>query len=323
MANVQVVHSTDLGAGLELADGKVVAASNMATDAEVAASVADGIAADNAVEVAAAAAQAAAELTASRRARFLSLVQRGLQNSAVWEFVGMGVKFYMSGVVNSPRLITMGAGQNDVGAANGYFNINMPAPGTTVYGMGIADSVVDANGFIQLPVWGTLYYKMPVGASDAGTQGTWHAASYGQSNFDVPDDFIVIGHINHDTDGTFIRFDGVKLQQGVTYPDSNWYYFADNGYFVNGESDYGGGYQTCRVCRRDNRVYVEGLANGNAIGHIATLPNGFRPRATHIFMMNDHEGVSRVDVNPDGMVYVSTSTSGHVWTPLEFSFGLN
>lgn len=330
---VQTIHSTDLGAGLEIAAGKVVPSASMTTDAElVAASASDlaaaqadtaaQIAADNAVEAAAATAEDAAALLAHRRARYLSLVQTCLQNSATWEVIGNGVKFYGDPTVGLNRLISIGVGKSDVASSEGFMNIHPPAVNTVIKGLGCADVVVDANGFIQLNPWGTLFYKMPVGASGAYTQGEWYHSAYNQSNFDVPDDLIYIGGFNDDLGGpVFKLWDGTTLTQGVNRPDTAWFDAAP--YFVNGVSDYGGIYQTVRVRRQGNRVYIEGLMQGLPTGHVMTLPAGFAPKAKHIFIGSDNTGVSRIDVDQNGKVTILYDTAGQPWCPMEFSYACN
>jgi hypothetical protein len=83
---------------------------------------------------------------------------------------------------------------------------------------------------------------------------------------------------------------------------------------ANGWVDYGNVYAGATYHKQDGLVTVSGLVKGGKWGHIATLPEGFRPRARLCFNAQNHENMSRVDVYPDGTIrYVAGGKDhGHV-----------
>ena len=366
MTDVKVVHSTDIGSTLSITSGKLEAADSLATDMEVSASVATAtataaadatakaeaarvaaisasqtdataqvaaaMAAENAEDAATAAANASAAVQAARRSNYISNAKSHLQWSAVFvvdESI-RGVRWGASGGYNYGRAIIMGGGQGDAQGASGYYDINPPVVGETVYGLGIGDTFVDTNGFILLPNWGSLYYKLPPANTGAGARGTFHAAGYEYSNYDVTEDMVYLGTFNHDRGLMFHRNDGVVCGHGLTFPDTPWIDMTP--YFASGIVNYGMGYQTCRFRRQGNRVYCEGLAldTTGTVGvamdglmNLATLPEGFRPNMRHIFTSNSHALQRRIDVTQDGGIDQVVNGDVHPWIPLEFSYSLN
>jgi hypothetical protein len=80
---------------------------------------------------------------------------------------------------------------------------------------------------------------------------------------------------------------------------------------ANGWVDYGGSYAGATYHKRDGQVTVSGLVKGGQWGHIATLPEGFRPRARLCFNAQNHEKITRVDVLPDGTIVVVAGGKDH------------
>lgn len=316
MSNVKVVHETDIGTGLEIAGGKLKAAETLATDAEVAAAIAAQDTAEN-----------AAEATAKLRSEFCRRGQQVLSTSAVIECTAWGIKFKPdsgnTGVAS--RILLMGAGDGTHAVEGGYFAIQPPAVGTTIYGMGVPDKVVDADGFIPIAVaHRTLWYKLPAAGAGASTQGTWHYSVYDGASYDVPEDYIFIAQGQPNiAGGVYILYDGRHLVMGDNYTDTSWQDLAPH--FGAGISNYGGGYQTARFRRQGNRVFLEGLLKLTTLESqtLATLPVGYRPNAQRIFTSNQDAATPvRVDVKTDGaIVNVKAATEG--WIPLDgISFDL-
>ena len=354
MSNTQVVHASDLGAGLEIQSGKVVPSATMATDAELdsaqAAAAIDASAKANAAQAAAtadavSAAQAlldngnAAEALADAAEDDVENVVRLLTQTAINSFdvdvQGNTFRLRASPGVVYHRIIAMGAGRGGAAASNGYFDVVKPSdvvPGTVVHGMNCADGVIDANGFFPATPsgrgWSTWYVKLPPVGSASDEPAKFYYADYTQvDSYQVPDDLILLAQVHHDLGQPLINVLGIgKCWPGTTSPDSPWIALP----FASGVVNYGGVYQSCQFRRKGNRVYVRGLCNAagtgfNGVGTalLAVLPEGFRPAARRLLNVNHHDAVSRIDVGVDGSIEHVVSSSAHTWVPLEFSFDLN
>ncbi len=312
----KVVHDTDLGAGLEVAGGKVNVAASQATDAEVAAAITAQDTAEN-----------AAEATAKLRSEFCQRAQQVLSTSAVIECTAQGIKFKpdLGATPATARILVMGAGQGSHACASGFLEFNPPAVGTTIYGMGVPDKVVDPNGFIPIIVnHETLWYKLPPAGAGNSTQGTWHYSVFGAAGYNVPDDYIFIAQGQPNiAGGVYILYDGRHLVMGDNYTDTSWRDLAPH--FGAGISNFGGGYRTARFRRQGNRVFVEGLVNTATTAGllIGTLPAGFRPQARHVFhSAQDNAFAPRVNVTAAGEI-IKVTTSSLPWTSIDgISFDL-
>ena len=311
----KTVHDTDIGSGLEISGGKLNAAGSMATDAEVTAAIAAQDSAENAVEA-----------TATLRDDYLRRAQYHLSTSALIEVSGSAIRFSVDSSQTHPlaRVLLMGAGEGGHAGATGYFDINPPSAGAVIKGLGIADITVDINGYIPLPVHGSLYYKLPPANTRADVQGEWYVSTYNNADYVVPTDCLLICQQTPNIvgGGMIYLWDGRQLFQGKNYTDTGWIALAPN--FTSGITNYGGGYQTPRFRRSGNRVYVEGLVRmaNTAPKIIATLPVGFRPSATYVLhSTQDLDRGVRINVHPNGVIeqFVPSFVD---WLSLEFSFGL-
>lgn len=261
------------------------------------------------------------------RSEFCRRAQQVLSTSAVIECTAQGIKFKPDSGndgVNS-RILLIGAGEGTHAGDGGYFEILPPAVGTTIYGMGIPDKVVDADGFIPILLsHHVLWYKLPAAGSSAGTQGTWHCSVYNGGDYNVPEDYIFIAQGQSNiAGGAYILYDGRHLVMGDNYTDTSWRDLAP--YFDAGISNHGGGFRTARFRRQGNRVFVEGMVNTATTAEllIATLPVGFRPKTRHVFhSAQDNAFAARVDVTAAGEI-IKVSTSTHAWTSIDgISFDL-
>ena len=95
-----------------------------------------------------------------------------------------------------------------------------------------------------------------------------------------------------------------------------------------------GGWQPARYCRRDNRVFVQGLIDSasayTASQLLATLPAGFRPAKTLISVAKRHLTTCRVDIAASGTIIIVDTDApipslggGSNWINLDFSFPLD
>jgi len=86
--------------------------------------------------------------------------------------------------------------------------------------------------------------------------------------------------------------------------------------FNSGFSHYGSGYKNCQYKKfPDGRVQLQGLCSTSSTGILATLPAGYRPTGTAIFICRSSSGYIRVDVQADGDIRVADSPGG--WVSLE------
>lgn len=312
----KVVHAEDIGTGLEISGGKLNAAATMATDAEVAAAITAQDAAEN-----------AAEAVAALRANFLRRAQQVLTSEAIWEVTPTAIKFSNDLSNNHPRILVMGAGEGPNSLSQGHLVINPPAAGTVVTGLGTADTVVDPNGYIPLAGYGVLYYRLPAANSAPSAVGEWFHTNYAAGDYDVPEDCVFIAQsMFNGVGGRKVQlFDGRILTQGLNYQDTNWLDLTP--YLASGVVNYGSWFRTLRFRRKNNRVYLEGLAltpTPNYVGTIANLPNGFTPQTQHIFSGRVDNGAARVDVAISGAVSTITNPSAVQWLSLDgINFGLD
>ena len=360
MTTAQVVHASDLGAGLEVAGGKVVPSASMTTDTEldvaaqaardaaIAAAATDAQAkadasqaaataaaqamvdASNATGAAVDAAQDAAAITESTSDNVTRMAQSAFTHNWTVDVTGAGIRLRSNGNgLGNERGVIMGAGRGSHAASAGFWDVHAPVAGQVIKGLGTADVVVDADGYIPnvTPAWAHLYLRMPPAGSPNGTPVEWVRATFNEGNYEITDDLILIGTINHDEGGGpyFQLADGTKCFIGTTYPDSPWIALP----FASGVTDFGNGHQTCQYRRLNNRVYVRGLCEASATGFggtgnalLAVLPEGFRPPARLIKCVNHHEGVSRLDIESNGSIRHNVSNTAIAWVPLEFDFDL-
>ena len=359
MTTAQVVHASDLGAGLEVAGGKVVPSASMTTDVEMdAARIA---ARDEAIAVAAADAQAKADASQAAAAaaaqamvdasnatgaatdaaqdvaaasestsdNVVRMAQAAFTHNWTVDVRSDGGIRFRGNRRGDKRGIIMGAGRGAHASGKGYWDVPPPEAGTVILGLGTSDVVADADGFIPSVVtdWTHLYLRVPPAGSPSGTPVEWVRATYYEGNYEITDDLILVGTMNLDEGGGpyFQLADGTKCFVGTTHPDSPWIALP----LAAGVANHGGGYQICQYRRKDNRVYVRGLCEtagtgfgGTGTAVLAVLPEGFRPPARLVKATNHDGGVSRVDSLADGGIEHVFSANGQTWVPLEFDFDL-
>ena len=112
-------------------------------------------------------------------------------------------------------VISGGRGINGEFSTVGYFDINMPAVGTTIIGVGgAADRLVDSSG-ILINVWESLYYILPVGSNNASVAGNFRIVEY-TANYDIPPNWVRIATRNGN-DGRVYLHNGITLLAGQAY----------------------------------------------------------------------------------------------------------
>jgi hypothetical protein len=86
--------------------------------------------------------------------------------------------------------------------------------------------------------------------------------------------------------------------------------------FVNGWTDYGSPYTPCGVCKLvSGLVIMRGLTKDGTATHICTLPVGYRPGVTMLYIAATNPNVAcRIDVSPAGVV--SHTGGSNAWISL-------
>jgi len=114
------------------------------------------------------------------------------------------------------------------------------------------------------------------------------------------------------------ELDSLRNRVGRLQRDSGWRIPT----LLNGWVDYGGSYGPPRYRRLDSGlVVVEGLVkSGTAGATIFTLPEGFRPRVTHILHPQDSAGSAgaRLDITPVGDVNHNAGSTGWMYICCSF-----
>ena len=101
---------------------------------------------------------------------------------------------------------------------DGYFDINFPPVGTIIKGVGGQSDVVSTATGIQLPVWATLWYELPLGLPSPTVNTNFYVSTYGSSgDFTAPPHFVKIAW--HNSDESLVYFaDGSRISTNNTYP---------------------------------------------------------------------------------------------------------
>jgi hypothetical protein len=102
-------------------------------------------------------------------------------------------------------VISGGSGTGSL-SANGYFDIALPAAGTTITGVGAQGNVTVTATGIPMPNWSALWYELPANGSFASIPANFRLAGYSAS-FTVPNNWVLVAVRNSD-------FNYIKLGTG-------------------------------------------------------------------------------------------------------------
>lgn len=133
---------------------------------------------------------------------------------------GGTITYNTSGYLNwGQRLIVISGGRGINGEFNtvGYFDIYVPADGTTIVGVGgAADrTMASALGGILINPWESLYYVLPVGSNNTSQPNNFRIASY-TANYDIPANWVRIATRNGDDNRIYLH-NGITLAAGQAY----------------------------------------------------------------------------------------------------------
>lgn len=121
----------------------------------------------------------------------------------------------------------------------------------------------------------------------------------------VADGRIITGAGNNDHG--WVSLSGIVFQVG-----SNRKTLA----LTNGWVNYGGSYGAATYQIYEGVCSLEGLIKNGAWSEFTTLPVGCRPKNQLVFDLNNHAGMTRANIYPDGRVLYGGGTKDHAWVSL-------
>ncbi len=160
------------------------------------------------------------------------------------------------------RFIVLGAGTGAHFSTSGYYDINMPADGTLIPGVGGAGTVTATTDGVPLSGWHALYYIMPIGSNAGFQPDNFRVVAYG-SNFELPENWLLLAMRNGD-DGVVKLGVGGSIQPGQTITPA-----GNSGAILNSTSQQ----SNANFNISGNGVIGGNLQVGNS-GFITTTPNG-------------------------------------------------
>ena len=202
----------------------------------------------------------------------------------------------------SKRFIAIANGLSATTATSGYFDIETPAAGTVITGLGSTPDVTCADG-IPMGLWQSLWYILPLGSSEVSVPANFRVANY-SSMLDVviPSHWILVATTNGDAGGRHVKTcAGRNVPEGsVSYPDTG----LITPTLINGWVSYDTTYAPVRYSRKNNVVTIIGLVKNGTIGlDVFTLPVGFRPPVQLLGATTTSPNVhGRLDVKTNGGV---------------------
>lgn len=110
----------------------------------------------------------------------------------------------------SSRFIVITQGRGAHFSTAGYYDINCPAAGTVITGVGGATNVTVTAGGIPLGAWQALYYIMDVNSSQITAAANFRIASYTSALY-IPSNWVLICTKNGDNDRYYFP-NGYKLK---------------------------------------------------------------------------------------------------------------
>lgn len=148
---------------------------------------------------------------------------------------GGNITYNGSGIGWTNRFIVINNGAGSHFSVNGYFDIDMPANGTVITGVGGAGNATVAGGIIPVGCWQALYYILPVGSGNGSLPANFRVAQY-VAGMVVPENWILIANQNCDH-STMRLGTGQILQSGQTWPAGAGYApYSGSGNYVQNQA---------------------------------------------------------------------------------------
>jgi hypothetical protein len=195
--------------------------------------------------------------------------------------------------------------------SDGFFEMPIPANGTTVKGFGGAADTAVAAGAIPIAQDSVLWYELPIGQADAGVAGNFHISTW-TAAFVVPAHWIMIASNMHGAEKALRVCNGVtlypwRLVGGAGEPTSRTRWVNFGAPFAQRGVSQG----------RSGRVYLRGVAkNGTAGLTIFTLPAGYRPASEIRYGVNSAGVFAALTVDQNGLVYQTVGGPGNAGVSL-------
>jgi len=114
----------------------------------------------------------------------------------------------------STRFIVISVGRDAAWSTTGYFDIQIPAVGTVITGVGGATNKTVVAAGIPLLTWDVLYYIIPLGAGNTSVPGNFRVANY-TANFEAPSNWLPLAIRNGDSNFVY-TINGKYLSPGQT-----------------------------------------------------------------------------------------------------------
>jgi hypothetical protein len=127
---------------------------------------------------------------------------------------GGGTVTYSGGISWTSRFIVISNGNGSDFSTNGYFDINEPANGTVITGVGGHANATVAGGYVPLSGWDALYYILPIGSGNPSLNANFRIASY-TSALQVPSNWVLVSILNGDNNTLRLGI-GKTLRSGQT-----------------------------------------------------------------------------------------------------------
>jgi hypothetical protein len=196
----------------------------------------------------------------------------------------------------------LGIGRGNHFSSDGFFEIPIPANGTTVKGFGGAADTAVAAGAIPIAQDCVLWYELPIGQADPGVAGNFHLSTW-TAAFVAPAHWLMIAANMHGADQCLRVCNGVTL-----YP---WIAIAGGIGYLNGWVDFGGASAPGAYRKTSTgEVEMRGIVkNGGVPTAICTLPAGFRPKFTNNFPVNSNAAFGLIQVSSVGNVTLSVGNN--------------
>ncbi|WP_394615876.1 hypothetical protein JNUCC0626_40100 [Lentzea sp. JNUCC 0626] len=191
--------------------------------------------------------------------------------------------------------------------------IRMPPDGTVIPNPNPGgDSVTVTDGRIPMGYYSTLWYELPLGSFGEPFPGNFRITSVYDDNrvpWEIPSHWVMILTRN-DAGGA-----SPHVRWGTGEIDDHWEPLP----LLSGWVDYGGEWATAQYRKGPSSlVEVRGLVRAGNGSHIATLPVGYRPSATHLTVQNQADTFNRVDFRANGEIH--RLGSGNAWLTINATF---
>ncbi|MCA9637014.1 MAG: hypothetical protein KC420_13390 [Myxococcales bacterium] len=191
----------------------------------------------------------------------------------------------------------------DFESYSNYAPVDAVLVGRTVYLRGLAENRWDANKTIA---------SVPSASSDPKARMIFSAVSGergGSRLFNARVDVHDGGSVGSEVDRlTWVSLSGIAWPVGTGQPLT----------LATGFTAYGRGYRAPLRYGEGDVIRLTGLAKGTVKtnAHVASIPSSWAPPGRRIFLANNHEGFTRVDVFANGAV-VAMSDAAHGWVSLD------